>query len=105
LNRIAARIEAGELQQAEEEIDALSSLVALEELAAAGGPVPDHTYAAWKFQAQLLVLKVRLLEARRVAAGEVRSLAVAALRKLIALRPELYDIELEEQLRRLNESI
>lgn len=113
LNRIAARIEDGELDRAEEEIDALSSSVAIAELLGASGPVQEHVYANWKFQAQLLLLKVRVLEARggfaggssaRGAIAEVRALAVLALRKLIALRPEVYDIELEEQLKGLEMS-
>ncbi|HEV2480930.1 MAG TPA: hypothetical protein VGS79_14740 [Puia sp.] len=114
LTRIAARIQAGELERAEEEIDALTSGAAIGELLRAssdGSPVADHTYAAWKFQAQLLVLKIRVLEARgfptaalREQAAGVRAQAVGALRKLIALRPEVYDIELEEQLRGLEKS-
>lgn len=117
LNRIADRIQAGELERAEEEIEALSSPAAVEELLGAelagasagigevgaslgiGEPVPAHIYAAWKFQAQLLLLKIRLLEARGLSTVEQRAQAVAVLRKLIALKPEVYDIELVEQLR------
>jgi hypothetical protein len=121
LNRIADRIQAGELERAEEEIEALSSAAAVEELLGAelpaasgpvrsaaslgtGEPVPEHIYAAWKFQAQLLLLKIRLLEARGLSTVEQRAQAVAVLRKLIALKPEVYDIELVEQLRGVEES-
>ena len=106
LTRIATRIQAGELERAEEEIDALTSSVAVEELLRApdGNPVADQTYAAWKFQVQLLLLKIRVLEARGFSTAGVRTQAVAALRKLIGLRPEVYDIELEEQLRGLEKS-
>jgi len=104
LNRIADRIQAGELERAEEEIEALSSPVAVEELLGASGPVLEHTYTAWKFQAQLLLLKIRLLEARGLSTVEQRAQAVAVLRKLIALKPEVYDIELAEQLRGVEKS-
>jgi len=130
LNRIADRIQAGELERAEEEIEALSSAAAVEELLGAelpaasgpvrsaaslgtgevgasqgtGEPVPEHIYAAWKFQAQLLLLKIRLLEARGLSTVEQRAQAVLVLRKLIALKPEVYDIELVEQLRGVEES-
>lgn len=144
LDRIADRIQAGELERAEEEIEALTSPAAVEELLGAsvpvraagtgevaasagageagasagmgetgaspgmgeagaspgiGGLVSEHTYAAWKFQAQLLLLKIRVLEARGLSTVEQRVQAVAVLRKLIALKPEVYDIELVEQLR------
>ena len=150
LNRIADRIQAGELERAEEEIEALSSPAAVEELLRASGEagspgvaplpgesasagetgdsvlagetgasvaagetgastrigeaVPEHTYAAWKFQAQLLLLKIRVLEARGFSTLEQRAQAVLVLRKLIALRPGTFDIELEEQLRGLEKS-
>ena len=131
LTRIADRIQAGELERAEEEIDGLTSSAAIEELlragepgasagigeagvsagtgearalAGTGEPVPEHTYAAWKFQVQLLLLRIRLLEARGGSAVEYRVRAAEALRKLIALRPGTYDIELEEQLRGMEKS-
>lgn len=101
LSRIAARMRNGELDRAEQEIDALASDSAIGELLEAGdgSSVPDHTYAAWKFQTQLLLLRVRLLEVQGEDAAMYRERGLAALRKLIALRPDVYDIELQEQLK------
>ena len=53
-----------------------------------GSTVPDPTYAAWKFQTQLLLLRIRLLEAQGEDTPMYRERGLAALRKLIALRPE-----------------
>jgi hypothetical protein len=105
LTRIAARIQAGELERAEEEIDALTSSAAMGELFSAevGSPVPEHIYAGWKFQVQLLLLKIRVLEARGLETLAFREQAVHALRRLIDLRPDIYDIELREQLRGMEE--
>jgi hypothetical protein len=101
LNRIASRIEGGELEKASEELDSLTSPVAIGELLALpeGDAVADPVFAGWKFQVQLLLLRIRLMEAQGFSTGELRSTAAGALRKLIALRPGVYDIELAEQLR------
>ena len=101
LARIAAWMRDGELEKAGQEIEALASDSAIGELLGAGdgGSVPDHTYAAWKFQTQLLLLKIRLLETQGEDTAIYRERALLALRKLIALRPDVYDIELQEQLK------
>lgn len=105
LTRIAARITGGELEKASAEIDELSSPDAIGELLRAedGGLVPESTFAVWKFQTQLLLLKIRLLEAGGMETLVLREQAAGALRKLIGLRPGVYDIELAEQLRELEE--
>ena len=103
LTRIAAFVQGGELEKAEAGIEALASPAALEELLQAGVPVPEHTFAVWKFQTQLLLLKIRLMEVRGQETFVLRERAAAALRRLIGLRPGVYDIELEEQLRGLGE--
>ena len=101
LARVAAWMRDGELEKAGQEIEALASDSAIGELLGAGdgGSVPDHTYAAWKFQTQLLLLKIRLLETQGEDTAIFRERALLALRKLIALRPDVYDIELQEQLK------
>src|ERR1700749_479899 len=98
LNRVAARIQEGELDKAEQEIDALASGAAIGELlhAGEGDLTAEHVYAGWKFQTQLLLLRIRVMEARGLDAGVQRAPALEVLRKLIALRPDVYDLELQE---------
>ena len=103
ISKIAGWVKEGELDRAEREIDALSAEAAIGELlrAGEGSVVPEHTYQVWKFQTELLLLRIRVYEARQTDVVALRWRAASALQKLIALRPDVYDIELQEQLRGL----
>lgn len=103
LQQIAARLMERDLEKAEVKINEFWSGEMIARLTAEGDDsgLEKEKFAFLRFQTELLVFRLRLERARGREAGELRKQALTAVNKLIRLRPNDYDLELQKHLRDL----
>lgn len=103
LQEIAARLMERDLDKAEEKIKEFWSGETIARLTTEGDVVglEKEKFAFLRFQTELLVLRLRLERARGRETGDLRMQALVAVNKLIRLRPNDYDLELQRYLEEL----
>jgi hypothetical protein len=103
LQQIAARLMERNLDKAEEKINELWSAQTIARLTTEGDDpgLQQEKFSFLRFQTELLLLKIQLEQARGHDATILRQQALAAVKKLIHLRPNDYDLELQRHLQNL----
>jgi len=101
--RITGKLQHNDLTGAEHEItqdlseDRIENLLTAENL-----PAPDYDYL--KFQAELLVLKWKLVQKKNLDTPDLQAKTVTTLQKLIHSRPDQYDVRLHELLAEITDA-
>ena len=105
LQQIAARLMERNLDKAEEKINELWSTQTIARLTTEGDDpgLQQEKFSYLRFQTELLMLKIRLEEARGRDTVQLRQHARIAVNKLIRLRPNDYDLELQRHLENLQD--
>jgi len=105
LQQIAARLMERNLDKAEERINEFWSGQTIERLTTEGDDLglEKEKFAFLRFQTELLVFRFRLERVRGRETGELRKQALTAVNKLIRLRPNDYDLELQKHLEDLKD--
>ncbi|WP_431213906.1 hypothetical protein ACQ86N_03165 [Puia sp. P3] len=104
LQQIAARLMERNLDKAEEKINELWSAETIARLTAEGDDpgLQQEKFSFLRFQTELLMLKIKLEEAKGRDTAQLRQQARVAVNRLIRLRPNDYDLELQQHLQNLS---